>query len=140
MKPFTARLMAWPSLRPCCAGRRAGAGRRVGVAVEVEAGRAQAVLGGGDAHEAGQGRLAIAAQANNPLKFSPSVEVALDHLLGTGVMRGFMGPTEAMRDAYTDLRAHEFGVMVGMRAALHDDAVMHWPVTRERFDGGEVGG
>jgi FHA domain-containing protein len=60
----------------------------------------------------------IASQANNPLKFSPSVEVALDHLLGTGVMRGFMGPTEAMRDAYTDLRAHEFGVMVGIRAAL----------------------
>lgn len=60
----------------------------------------------------------IASQANNPLKFSPSVEVALDHLLGTGVMRGFMGPTDAMRDAYTDLRAHEFGVMVGIRAAL----------------------
>ena len=26
----------------------------------------------------------------------------------------------------------------GMRAALHDDAVMHWPVTRERFDGGDL--
>ncbi|MDM0044970.1 type VI secretion system-associated FHA domain protein TagH [Variovorax dokdonensis] len=59
----------------------------------------------------------IAAQANNPLKFSPTVEVALGHLLGPG-MRGFMGAEEAMRDAYQDLRAHEFGVMVGMRAAL----------------------
>jgi FHA domain-containing protein len=59
----------------------------------------------------------IAAQANNPLKFSPTAEVALAHLLGHGV-RGFMGPEEAMRDAYDDLRAHEFGVMVGMRAAL----------------------
>jgi FHA domain-containing protein len=59
----------------------------------------------------------IAAQANNPLKFSPTVEVALAHLLGPG-MRGFMGAEEAMRDAYQDLRAHEFGVMVGMRAAL----------------------
>ncbi|MEJ8849304.1 type VI secretion system-associated FHA domain protein TagH [Variovorax rhizosphaerae] len=59
----------------------------------------------------------IAAQANNPLKFSPSAEVALAHLLGAGV-RGFMSPEEAMRDAYDDLRAHEFGVMVGMRAAL----------------------
>ncbi|MEJ8824789.1 type VI secretion system-associated FHA domain protein TagH [Variovorax humicola] len=59
----------------------------------------------------------IAAQANNPLKFSPTAEVALAHLLGAGV-RGFMGPEEAMRDAYDDLRAHEFGVMVGMRAAL----------------------
>ncbi|HSV58242.1 MAG TPA: type VI secretion system-associated FHA domain protein TagH [Variovorax sp.] len=59
----------------------------------------------------------IAASKNNPLKFSPTVEVALAHLLGPG-MRGFMGAEEAMRDAYDDLRAHEFGVMVGMRAAL----------------------
>ncbi|MBS0453289.1 MAG: type VI secretion system-associated FHA domain protein TagH [Proteobacteria bacterium] len=59
----------------------------------------------------------IAANANNPLKFSPTVEVALGHLMGPG-MRGFMGAEEAMRDAYDDLRAHEFGVMVGMRAAL----------------------
>lgn len=59
----------------------------------------------------------IAAQANNPLKFSPTVEVALAHLLGPG-MRGFMPAQAAMRDAYQDLRAHEFGVMVGMRAAL----------------------
>jgi len=59
----------------------------------------------------------IASQANNPLKFSPTVEVALAHLLGPGV-RGFMPPEAAMRDAYNDLRAHQFGVMVGMRAAL----------------------
>ena len=46
----------------------------------------------------------IASQANNPLKFSPTVEVALAHLLGPGV-RGFMQPEAAMRDAYNDLRA-----------------------------------
>lgn len=59
----------------------------------------------------------IAAQANNPLKFSPTAEVALAHLLGPRV-RGFMPADAAMRDAYDDLRAHQFGVMVGMRAAL----------------------
>jgi len=59
----------------------------------------------------------IAAQANNPLKFSPTVEVALAHLLGPGV-RGFMPAEAAMRDAFDDLRSHQFGVMVGMRAAL----------------------
>lgn len=59
----------------------------------------------------------IASQANNPLKFSPTVEVALAHLLGPG-MQGFMQAEAAMRDAYRDLRAHEFGLMVGMRAAL----------------------
>jgi FHA domain-containing protein len=59
----------------------------------------------------------IAAQANNPLKFSPTAEVALGHLLGPP-MRGYMPGAEAMQDAYDDLRAHEFGMMVGMRAAL----------------------
>jgi len=59
----------------------------------------------------------IASQANNPLKFSPTVDVALAHLLGPGV-RGFMPAEAAMRDAYNDLRAHQFGVMVGLRAAL----------------------
>ncbi|RYF84029.1 MAG: type VI secretion system-associated FHA domain protein TagH [Comamonadaceae bacterium] len=59
----------------------------------------------------------IAAQANNPLKFSPTADVALAHLLGPGI-RGFMPAEAAMRDAYDDLRAHQFGVMVGMRAAL----------------------
>jgi FHA domain-containing protein len=59
----------------------------------------------------------IASQANNPLKFSPTVELALGHLLGPPV-RGYMPGAEAMQDAYDDLRAHEFGMMVGMRAAL----------------------
>ncbi|NDZ13084.1 type VI secretion system-associated FHA domain protein TagH [Variovorax sp. WS11] len=59
----------------------------------------------------------IAAQANNPLKFSPTAEVALAHLLGPG-MRGFLPAEAAMRDAFDDLRSHQFGVMVGMRAAL----------------------
>ncbi len=59
----------------------------------------------------------IGSQHNNPLKFSPTVEVALAHLLGPGV-RGFMPAQEAMRDAFNDLRAHQFGVMVGLHAAL----------------------
>ncbi|WP_046115832.1 type VI secretion system-associated FHA domain protein TagH [Aquincola tertiaricarbonis] len=59
----------------------------------------------------------MAARENNPLKFSPNVEVALKHLLGAPTP-GFMGPTEAMRDAFDDLRAHQLGVMAGMRAAL----------------------
>ncbi|QHJ00974.1 type VI secretion system-associated FHA domain protein TagH [Xylophilus rhododendri] len=59
----------------------------------------------------------IVAQKNNPLKFSPSAEVALQHLLSP-TMRGFMDPAPAMRDAYNDLRAHQFGFIAGMRAAL----------------------
>jgi FHA domain-containing protein len=59
----------------------------------------------------------IASNHNNPLKFSPTVEVALAHLLGEQV-RGFMGPKEAMRDAFNDLRAHQLGIIVGLKAAL----------------------
>ena len=59
----------------------------------------------------------IVTRENNPLKFSPSVEVALGHLLSPPA-RGFMEADQAMRDAYDDLRAHQFGFLAGMRAAL----------------------
>lgn len=62
---------------------------------------------------------------NNPLKFSPSVEVAFTHLLGP-TPPGFMAPVPAIRDAFDDLRAHQIAVLAGMRAALN--AVM------KRFD------
>lgn len=66
---------------------------------------------------------------NNPLKFSPSVEVAFGHLLGP-TPPGFMAPVHAMRDAFDDLRAHQIAVLAGMRAALN--AVM------KRFDPQEL--
>jgi FHA domain-containing protein len=59
----------------------------------------------------------IIAKANNSLKFSPSVEVAIQYLMGPK-MSGFLPPVESMRDAYDDLRAHQLGVMAGMKAAL----------------------
>ena len=59
----------------------------------------------------------IVTRENNPLKFSPSAEVALGHLLSPPA-RGFMEADRAMRDAYDDLRAHQFGFLAGMRAAL----------------------
>jgi FHA domain-containing protein len=59
----------------------------------------------------------IAARENNPLKFSPTVEEAMQHLLAPRG-KGFMSPPRAMKDAYDDLRAHQFGVVAGTRAAL----------------------
>lgn len=59
----------------------------------------------------------IVSQGNNPLKFSPDIAFALAQLL-TNRSKGFMRCEEAMRDAYDDLRAHQFGFMAGMRAAL----------------------
>lgn len=67
----------------------------------------------------------IVARENNPLKFSPSAEAALQHLLSPPTP-GFMEAAPAMRDAYDDLRAHQFGFIAGMRAAL--EGVL------ERFD------
>jgi FHA domain-containing protein len=73
----------------------------------------------------------IVAQKNNPLKFSPTVEVALNHLLSPP-QRGFMPASQAMQDAYDDLRAHQFGFMAGMKAAL--DGVL------KRFDPAQLEG
>jgi len=62
----------------------------------------------------------IMAQDNNPLKFSPTVEAALGHLLATQQVHGFMPPLRAMKDAYDDLRAHQLGFLAGMRAAIEE--------------------
>lgn len=59
----------------------------------------------------------IVSKENNPLKFAPDVEFALVQLLAPQG-HGFMEPVKAMRDAYDDLRSHQFGFMAGMRAAL----------------------
>jgi FHA domain-containing protein len=59
----------------------------------------------------------LVARENNPLKHSITPEAALAKLLGPEA-HGFMPPVIAMRDAYRDLRSHQFGVMAGMRAAL----------------------
>ena len=59
----------------------------------------------------------IVSRENNPLKFSPTVEVALSHLLGPPAPRLHAG-RPAVRDAFDDLRAHQLGVIAGMRAAL----------------------
>jgi FHA domain-containing protein len=61
----------------------------------------------------------IMAQDNNPLKFSPTPEAALAHLLSPQG-QGFTAPLTAMREAYDDLRAHQLGVLAGMRAALDE--------------------
>lgn len=59
----------------------------------------------------------IVSKGNNPLKFCPDIGFALTQMLAPHG-RGFMPPAEAMKDAYDDLRAHQFGFMAGMSAAL----------------------
>jgi len=54
---------------------------------------------------------------NNPLKFSPDEEVALQNLL-LPPTRGFLGGPAAVRDAVLDLESHEVGMTAGMREVL----------------------
>lgn len=61
----------------------------------------------------------MASEANNPLKFFPSVEMALRQMLGSS-HPGYLAPVQAYRHAYDDLKAHELATLAGMRAALHN--------------------
>ncbi|MBW8828979.1 MAG: type VI secretion system-associated FHA domain protein TagH [Burkholderiales bacterium] len=54
---------------------------------------------------------------NNPLKFSPDAQSALEQMLQPP-LRGFMPGPAAMTDAMNDLVGHAIGTMAGTRAAL----------------------
>ncbi|MDR0702336.1 MAG: type VI secretion system-associated FHA domain protein TagH [Azoarcus sp.] len=60
----------------------------------------------------------IAPERNNPLKFSSDGNAALLYLLGKP-FPGFMEPVEAVKSAFTDLRAHQIGLVSGMRSAFN---------------------
>jgi FHA domain-containing protein len=59
----------------------------------------------------------IVMRNNNPLKFLSDSETILVQMLRKK-MPGFMGPAEAMQDAYEDLLAHQAGMVAGMHAAV----------------------
>jgi FHA domain-containing protein len=59
----------------------------------------------------------IQVRGNNPLKFAPDAQVALQMLLQPPA-RGFLDGPAALRATMADLQSHEVGVMAGMRAAL----------------------
>ncbi|WP_157269379.1 type VI secretion system-associated FHA domain protein TagH [Azohydromonas aeria] len=59
----------------------------------------------------------IQSRNNNPLKFSPDAQSALEQLLQPP-LRGFLDGPAAMADAMEDLVGHAIGTMAGTRAAL----------------------
>ncbi|MEO8752263.1 MAG: type VI secretion system-associated FHA domain protein TagH [Casimicrobiaceae bacterium] len=59
----------------------------------------------------------IVANDNNPLKFAPSLDAAIHHLLMPRG-QGFMTPLRSLTDARMSLRSHQEGFVAGMRAAL----------------------
>jgi FHA domain-containing protein len=63
------------------------------------------------------GMTMIAPRDNNPLKFSPDEEMALQMLLQPPA-RGFLDGPAALRDALTCLQSHQVGMTAGMQAVL----------------------
>ena len=54
---------------------------------------------------------------NNPLKFTPTPQVALEHLLGPGGY-GMLPAGKAVRSGFGDLHAHHLGLLAGARASV----------------------
>jgi type VI secretion system protein len=78
----------------------------------------------------------IQSNQNNPLKFSASVEEALRKLLD-GHNTRYLGPVEALRDAFGDLKHHQIAVDAAMQIALDDLLFRLEPSElQERFDRG----
>ena len=59
----------------------------------------------------------VVLRKNNPLKFFPDSQTVITQMLRKK-MPGFMAPAEAMEDAFLDLRAHQLGVIAGMKATM----------------------
>ncbi|HEU4654261.1 MAG TPA: type VI secretion system-associated FHA domain protein TagH [Steroidobacteraceae bacterium] len=56
---------------------------------------------------------------NNPLKFSPSVDEAVLRLLDPHSSR-YLGPIEAIRDSFADLRNHQIALNAAIQAAIDE--------------------
>lgn len=59
----------------------------------------------------------IRPRLNNPFKFSVSADETLAKLLSTQDT-GYLPPEEAIKEAFDDIKAHQYSVMAGMQTAL----------------------
>ncbi|QNA91105.1 type VI secretion system-associated FHA domain protein TagH [Massilia sp. Dwa41.01b] len=59
----------------------------------------------------------VVVRNNNPLKFFSDSQTVLTQMLRKK-MPGFMEPLESLEDAYLDLRAHQMGVVAGVRTGM----------------------
>jgi type VI secretion system protein len=78
----------------------------------------------------------IQAGENNPLKFAPRVQDALEQMFYREVEQ-FMGPVQAVEDAFGDIRAHQVAMVVAMKASFRDLLERLEPdILEEKFDRG----
>jgi len=59
----------------------------------------------------------IRAKENNPIKFSVNAQEALTKLL-LSQDKGYLQPEAAIKEAFDDIKAHQYAVIAGMRTAL----------------------
>lgn len=86
-----------------------------------------------------QSNTTIQPRENNALKFSASVEEALDHLLFREVDQ-YLGPVESVRGAFGDIHAHQKAVIKAMRSAVAEYLARLEPdQLEERFSNGRRG-
>jgi type VI secretion system protein len=82
-------------------------------------------------------RTLLKSRDNNPLKFAPPEE-ALRHLLMPRD-NAYLPPVTAVREAFSDLKAHELAMMSGIRAALAGVLDRYSPAQLEkRLEGGSA--
>jgi type VI secretion system protein len=82
----------------------------------------------------------IRATENNPLKFSMGVDDALEYLLFKK-SGGFLPADDAFREAYQDIKDHQFATVVGMQAAFNSLLRMFSPERlQSRFKNGNKRG
>lgn len=62
---------------------------------------------------------AIQAEGNNPLKFMPTTQDALEQMFYERT-DGYLAPVEALEDAFRHLRAHENAMVKAMQVAVRD--------------------
>jgi len=74
----------------------------------------------------------IRAVENNPLKFSVSVDDALQHLLATE-NSAYLPAKEAVREAVDNIEAHQLAVMAGIQGALSAMLQRFEPTTLEAY-------
>ena len=73
---------------------------------------------------------------NNPLKFAPGVQDALENMFYRESGE-FMPPLEAVENAFGDIRAHQVAMVVAMKAAFRDLLERLEPdILEEKFDRG----
>ena len=78
----------------------------------------------------------IQSSDNNPLKFAPGVQDALEQMFYRESQE-FMAPLEAVENAFGDIRGHQVAMVVAMKAAFRDLLERLEPdILEEKFDRG----